>query len=365
MKEKKKNKPKIGILTFHETNNYGSWLQTYALFRFLKGEKYKVEIIDYKCKNIIERELITRQNLKKIYNKYFIKSNFFKILMKQIGLKIYSNLFFKLSKKKYNCDNIKLSNDKYDIFLIGSDLVWNNKIIGNDFTYLLDFAKKGKGKISYAASIGCSEIPDFWEKTLLDTLLNFNNISVREISLQKKLEKLLNRKIEVVSDPTMLLTKKEWYKFIKKRKIKDQYILIYFIDEKKELLKIAKKYARKKGYKIFIVAEGESNKEVNYIIPPSIHEFLTLIYYAEKIFTASYHGILFSLYFEKQFSYCNREPNERMYTLAEKFYIMKAEIHHSNYCSESEIKYTEINKKIKKYRKESQKILKNMIEECI
>lgn len=37
--------------------------------------------------------------------------------------------------------NVKELNDVYDIFIAGSDQVWNYKLTNSDSTYLLDFVK--------------------------------------------------------------------------------------------------------------------------------------------------------------------------------------------------------------------------------
>lgn len=38
---------KIGILTFHWSDNYGAVLQCYALQEYLKSQGHEVEIINY------------------------------------------------------------------------------------------------------------------------------------------------------------------------------------------------------------------------------------------------------------------------------------------------------------------------------
>ena len=38
---------KIGIITFHNSVNYGAVMQTYGLQEFLKNNGYNVEIVDY------------------------------------------------------------------------------------------------------------------------------------------------------------------------------------------------------------------------------------------------------------------------------------------------------------------------------
>lgn len=48
---------KIGLLTFHDTNNFGSYLQAYGLYKKIEDLGYKCDVVDYQCESIIEREI--------------------------------------------------------------------------------------------------------------------------------------------------------------------------------------------------------------------------------------------------------------------------------------------------------------------
>ena len=53
---------RIGILTFHNTPNFGAVLQTYALCTFIRNIGYEdCRVIDYSCRNIISRELTCKK----------------------------------------------------------------------------------------------------------------------------------------------------------------------------------------------------------------------------------------------------------------------------------------------------------------
>ena len=141
---------KVGILTFHDTNNFGSWLQTYGLYKKLSELGVNAEIIDYQCKEIIKREKLTWNKIFKLLRQedLFVYQFLWKLIKKQVGLSVYSKIYLKKSKERYNRGNIKESNFIYDTFLIGSDLVWDTRITDKDFTYMLDFADRNKRKLS-------------------------------------------------------------------------------------------------------------------------------------------------------------------------------------------------------------------------
>lgn len=48
---------KIGILTFHDTTNFGSLLQTYGLYKSITNFGYDCDVIDYECPEITKREI--------------------------------------------------------------------------------------------------------------------------------------------------------------------------------------------------------------------------------------------------------------------------------------------------------------------
>lgn len=355
-------KNRVGILTFHDTNNFGSWLQTYGLYKKLSELGIKVEIIDYQCDEIIKREKLTWNKAIQLLQQkdLFVYQFLWKLIKKQMGFFIYSKMYLKVSKKKYRRRNIKESNLAYDIFLIGSDLVWDTRITNGDFTYMLDFADKDKKKLSYAASIGYEEIPESQKKKYKKYLRQFSYITVREKSAGDLLQNLTGCPISIVSDPTLLLLKQEWVSFINKKNLYGHYVLVYFIDDKKEILRLAKQYAYKYRCKVLVISDNKIGNEYC-ISPVNVSEFLSLIYYAEKIFTASYHGILFSVYFEKQLAFVHRNPMDRMRFVSERYGIECFEIHNESFDMERKMDYGIITPNVKKFRQESIQKLKTMI----
>lgn len=362
--ERKTMKKRVGILTFHDTNNFGSWLQTYGLYRKLLELGIKVEIINYQCDEMIKREKLTwKKTIQLLQQKdWYVYQFLWKWIKKQTWFFIYSKMYLKLSRKKYYRYNIKESNFAYDTFLIGSDLVWDTRITNGDFTYMLDFADKDKKKLSYAASIGYEKIPESQKENYKKYLRRFSCITVREKSARDLLQNLTSYSISIVSDPTLLLSKQEWLSFIDKKNLYGHYVLVYFIDDKKEILRLAKQYAHKHKCKVLIISDNKLSNECC-ISPMNVSEFLSLIYYAEKVFTASYHGILFSVYFEKQLAFVHRNPMDRMRFIAERFEIEYSEIHHESFDVERKINYGKVTPIVKTFRQESTQKLKAMIGE--
>ena len=145
---------KIGLITIHDTLNYGSLLQTYALYKAIESLGVEIELIDYKCKAIMDRE--TTYPLSQCRNiKDIIKS----LMWHKAMQKKYENFWSFIKKnmkitKPYTRENVKELNNIFDVFIVGSDIVWGTNITGNDWTYFLDFVDDSKTKIAFSSSIG-------------------------------------------------------------------------------------------------------------------------------------------------------------------------------------------------------------------
>ena len=167
----------IGILTFHNSDNYGAVLQTTALYKKVKEINSNVEVIDYICPNKVEG--YKTLNIGKHKS---IKANMYSFL--QFPFKRYKrNLFdneinkmYTLSKNKY-FNNKQISRDykKWDKVICGSDQIWNHDNTKFDTTYLLDFIKEDNRKISYAASFGISNIDDKYKHKYTELLNKIEN----------------------------------------------------------------------------------------------------------------------------------------------------------------------------------------------
>ena len=90
---------------------------------------------------------------------------------------------------------------------------------------------------------------------------------------------------QVHPDPVLLLTKERWLDLIPRRIYKKPYVLVYMIEQDQNLFKKAKEYAQLHNCDVI------SNKHsFRFILHNSPAEFLSWVYYAECVFTNSFHG---------------------------------------------------------------------------
>ena len=354
-----KLRSKIGLITFHDTNNFGSYLQTYGLYKKITDLGFYCEVIDYQCRSIIDREIPPKFKIT-----LSLKQILLEVIVKSVLRRKYSNL------KRFLTSNMSLSSRctrsnvsslafSYDKFIVGSDIVWGMDIINGDTSYFLDFVKDTNKKFSYASSIGnpWSESDQIKLKPLLS---DFSSISVREEESADWIEQLGMTRPNVVCDPTMLLDAYEWINYTSDKYAHTApYVLVYFGTEKS--LSDAKKYAKKYNKKVLYINYGLPVSGVKNIKPTTLEDFLSLFYYADFVCTASYHGMLFSLYFNKQLSYYNRAHKSRMQTLAEKFNICDHEGGVYNLMDMAPVDYKYVNEVIKSYRAISISYLKSIL----
>ncbi len=284
---------RIGILTFHRADNSGAVLQAYALQRTLENEfSADAEIIDYRCDKIEQTRGIRRGNGLKESVKNIFKAVYY--LIKRRGFNRFRRESLKVSDKIYNRENIKESLKCYDTFIAGSDQIWNSECSGGDTAYFLDFVQKEKRKISFSASIGNYEYNPLEKNNIAQLIKAMDGVSVREKSAALKLNRLGIEDVSVLPDPVFLLSQEEWKSVMKKRLYKGRYILVYLIQEDVNVLKKAYDYAEKHGLKLI-----NNKKSIEFILHNSPDEFLSWIYYAECVFTNSFHGTAFSVLFGK------------------------------------------------------------------
>lgn len=360
---------KIGILTFQNTVNYGAKFQEYALQKYINDQGKNAEVIDYINDNIEKREkpleLKKQKSLKGIV-KYFLLHKYQVSKLKKFN--DYTEKYVKKSSEKYNKENIDKTNDIYDKFIVGSDQIWNTNTTEDDYTYYLDFVKDREKKYSYAASFGFSELPERNEKKVKELLEDFKSINVREDDGKNIVNKLTTKKSEVVIDPTFLLNKEDWVKFIGKPIINKKYIVAYMINAKKEIFEYIDDIANKENLEIVYISDflkKYNNKKVISIKDASPEDFLNLIYNAEYIITGSFHAICMSIILEKNFFYMlnDNKVNSRLINLIKMAGLENREIKDNKFINKTNINYDIVKEKLNIILKKSKDILNKIIEE--
>jgi len=281
----------IGILTWHYYYNFGSALQTYASESVI-SRIGNCEIINYR-----NPELYSISPLSEFAH-YIISVTVGKIINR------FYYPYMEFQRKHFNQTKLLKSKSevveytkKYRTIVCGSDQIWAPSVL-NDI-YLLDGVDSHKvNKVSYAASFGINSIPDDLKGVYKKALSDYSHISVREEKGKELLSNIFNINSTVVLDPTLLLDSKTYEKLIKPCKIKKGYVFCYFLSENDSYYDRLKQYEEDKVLVGYAASKGKFDVTLNNIGPG---EFLWLIKNADTIITDSYHGMIFSLIFHKDF----------------------------------------------------------------
>lgn len=206
------------------------------------------------------------------------------------------------------CDAITANrlNKRYGAFVTGSDQIWNpqfwsDRLLG---VFGLAFAGKEKRTVSYAASIGSEQSAVGKEEVFREILDGLDFISVREDAAKEFLQPLTDKEVKVVLDPTLLMERSEWEVITAKPQTSAPYIFSYFLEEQEPHTKQLQHIAEQKKLPVHCYStvdcyiRPEVDKCVKGIGP---REFVSYIKNADMIVTNSFHGMVFSVIFNKPF----------------------------------------------------------------
>ena len=327
----------VGLLTLDSRMyNYGGFLQEMALQDAIKSLGYECEIIDYD----VSQEFNTFSLKRGIKNFSFEKIKKKLIKEKTIPLSDYVSDLVEKRKNvfdEYRADNLVLSRKMsssdlssvdlpYEQIVCGSDQIWNPDY--NIPAFFLNFGRKGCRRVIYAASIGKDHLSRH-QKKIYSKLLEFPDyISVREDSAQKLISNITETDVKLVLDPTLLHRQEYWMEkaddsFLNYR----NYIFCYFLNLTDEKVRAANDFAEKNNCEIIAIPYlhnemEEYSEKLNGKLFSEVNpaDFLNLIRNAEAIITDSFHAIVFSIIFQKDFWCFGRNAgtysmNTRLHTL--------------------------------------------------
>ena len=347
----------IGTITFHKSNNYGAYLQCFALQKTLNDLGYASSIINYETAADIERyKLISTKTPKKL-----IKSLIFYIPNKK------RSKSFRKAQEQYTLS----SKDKsFDVAITGSDQVWNPNLSGGTIDpYFTLNGINAKKKISYAASIGSEDSVAKFSDDFKEITRSLDSISVRETQAKRALSQVTNRTIKVTIDPTALVKKDDWLKLINDiPKDNAKYIFSYFIGIRKDQAKALSKICKKLNLKTLSFSQIPKEKHIyKYCYTEGPFKFLARLRDAKLVITSSFHGTILSIIFQKNFYVLMPDPKKRsridnilkLTGLSNRIIETEMDIDKVNL---KDIDYTEPQIKLDKLREESLDWLKNAIE---
>lgn len=304
------------IITFHCSYNFGSALQAYALQRSIEKCGHEATIIDYRSRDFDNYKLIkiarpnTMLRLLRDYDKNVKRKRSFVAFWES---------YFHQTSKRFNYKKeaqLKCLASCYDCFVCGSDQIWNLDCThGVVEPYFLSFAGDRR-RVAYAPSLAHTTFrpENFDEVKVAGLLSKFDYLSVREEETLPLFQPLVDKPIDVVLDPTLLLDALDYADMAESPVVEGEYTFLYLLRDCPELIESVQRMADGSDMRFVYVSDR------NLSIPNSINlfgigpdEFVSLIAHAQFVLTNSFHATVFSVLFHKPFRvYATDKSGSRM-----------------------------------------------------
>lgn len=328
---------KIGIVTWISYQNYGTILQAYAMQQALEGLGHEAKVLSdqevlrvFRQDHPFPKELIEADR-----RSNQVASAGVRELLRHPG-RLLRSVKIRLDREGYaepfessrkaisdfverelaldadvTPENLAALNDRYDAFVCGSDQIWS--LLPENFNpyYYLSFA--AKSKLAYAPSLGTDRIPAEAATRVRELLADFRALAVRESRLAEELRELLGREVAWVADPTLLHDRSFWADFASiAAPTRRRYLLCYFLQSREWYFDRAEQLAKALGLKLVLLPSRWEHLIRGCVETKTVglREFVAYFRDAACVLTDSYHGMIFSMLFEKNFQYLRRFSSE-------------------------------------------------------
>lgn len=304
---------RIGILTFHFSDNFGALLQAYALRKWFIDRGHTAEFILYHPTHVEEggsmRLSINPSAMKaNIKNLYLMSTAF---LHKHFGNKHQARKFaeFRTNYLGISGNSLRTIGDleaiasRYDLIVAGSDQVWSPSVqYGFDPAYFLVFSGNANARrISYAASFGKDKISSSELMTLTSLLQTLQGISVREASGVDIVKEASGRDAACVPDPTLLHTGYDELLGAAEDG-HSGHVFCYALRTAETIRVVAETAAQALSAPIISPYNMHRRwREIGQTVHPGPAEWISQLARARFVVTNSFHGTVFSILFRKSF----------------------------------------------------------------
>lgn len=303
---------RIGILTYHFSDNYGALLQAYALRRWLIQQGYTAEFINYHPDHVEAggqlKLPVSKENIKADLKILFLYIT--SIRRRLFGDERQDEKFRQFREDTLGVDSTsyatlaELQSAKFDhdAMIAGSDQIWNpSPQKGLDPAYFLSFAPRETLRMSYAASFGKDSLAPEFHDEARELIRQLDAVSIREKSGVQIIQQLLDREVSCVPDPTLLHT--EYDDLLKLSEDQHEgHVFCYALRTAEGIREVAELAARHNNTHIISPYNMHRRwREIGKTVYSGPADWIKQIKRAQFVVTNSFHGTVFSIVFKKPF----------------------------------------------------------------
>lgn len=311
---------KVGVITMHRVVNYGSVLQAYATRRIVELLGFDCEIVDYAYPNPYHLAPgsvgLHRTWKNRVAKALWLKKRW----RRKNRFERFARRHLRLSRRYPSREAVMSNPPRYDVYLTGSDQVWNPRHMRGDDVFLLSFAPVGARRVSYASSFACGSLTEDMAKAYAPLLDCYDALSVREENGRELIRRLIGRDAFVGLDPTLLLDAAEWRAVsggrnpYYGRSFILLYVMSYAFNPAPYIYKLSEHLQQATGMEVITLAPlpaGTELRRVTVLDEASPVIFLRLFDAAGCVVTSSFHGTAFAVNFGKPlYSLVNDDETE-------------------------------------------------------
>jgi hypothetical protein len=320
MQETTTSKPlKIGLLTYHFSDNFGAGLQAYGLREWLRRQGAEANFINYHPSHVEAGGTFQspfkagglKANLKIVY-----------LWLSRVRHEMFGNakqkdLFVRFQRDTLGVTGPRLPTaqavdafltspeGRFDLLICGSDQIWApSQQFGIDPVYYLDFPSGAQGarRASYAPSFGRASLDPAFEEAATGYLAVFEGLSAREKSGVETVKKLSGRDVAWVPDPTILLG--DFTPFVDSHgdDIGEDHVFCYALRTGSGIRDVAEAASATSGVPVISPFNPHRRwREIGTTIYPSPEQWVAHLAKSKFVVTNSFHGTVFSILFRKPF----------------------------------------------------------------
>lgn len=367
---------RFGIVSYNihcNFTNYGSALQSWAIQQAidrLGAGKWQSVLLDY-CPDVLrnkdKRNPITYMWDTDEKTRRMCALSLPAIRENADKFDAFYDTQFRKTKRTYTSENFDrvIAEEALDGFVCGSDTIFSiDEFEGFDDGYYANYPCMRGRSVAYAVSFGDSHFTRDSCAVLKERLQNFKMLGLREPVMLPFVANNAHVPVRRVLDPTLLLSAEDYAPVTAPRQEERPYLLLYARRHNPEMSAFAEKMAEEKGWEIVEISLWADNAERHRMFyEAGVEEFLSLVKYAQFVVTNSYHGMIFSIQFQRNFLVFTREQcDTKIRELLDLLGLAQCLMSAAGKAVPADINYADVEKKIKTEAAQSLHFLKQALE---